>query len=262
MIAAGGLGLGGIATWSRTWRSPRHLATRGWVVAMLDGPSLLTTRMFESLSDAWHGWSRSLALPGVEPRWRQLADLGVVLLAQALPLPRILLRRVGRARRRAPRRAARHPRRHASCLPGAGLAYWLSPLADLPAAGALAAGIVRRHHRWRGRTYLWRRLDQSRSTACCCGTTASAACAKRRPMIDINAPVAAVRCGPSTSKLHERIDEDADASAPRERSGAGRDREQQRDRRSQRSSGDSTHTAPANVSTLRPPRKPANIGQA
>jgi hypothetical protein len=37
------------------------------------------------------------------------------------------------------------------------VAYWASPLADVPAVAAVATGVVRsllgRGHRWRGRTY-------------------------------------------------------------------------------------------------------------
>jgi dolichol-phosphate mannosyltransferase len=33
-------------------------------------------------------------------------------------------------------------------------AYWLSPLADGPAAVALWASLLRRRHRWRGRTLI------------------------------------------------------------------------------------------------------------
>lgn len=131
----------------------RHLAGRGWSVAMLDGPDLLTTRMYESLGETFTGWGRSLALPGVEPAWRQAVDLAVVLVAQALPLPRLLLRkgdaldvvlllvRFGTLAGTA--QAYERPR----------AAYWLSPLADLPAVGALAAGAIRRRQTWRGRSY-------------------------------------------------------------------------------------------------------------
>ena len=68
----------------------RRLATAGWSVAFLDASDLLTVRMFESLGDAWSGWGRSLALPGAERPSRQMFDLVVVLLAQALPVPRLL----------------------------------------------------------------------------------------------------------------------------------------------------------------------------
>ncbi len=132
----------------------RRLAADGHRVRFLDASELLSVRMFESLSDAWRGWGRSLALPGVEPRPRQLIDLTVVVLAQVLPIPRLLLRRgdlidVVLATIRlgtlvGTRRA--YERNDA--------AYWLSPLADPVAAAAIARGIVRRGRQtWRGRSY-------------------------------------------------------------------------------------------------------------
>jgi dolichol-phosphate mannosyltransferase len=135
----------------------RRLAHSGWNVAMLDGAELLTTRMFDDLDDTWRGWGRSLALPGVEPVWRQVGDVLVVLVAQALPLPRVLTRRADlldvvllAARLGTLAGTAQAYERR-------GGTYWLSPLADLPAVAALAAGVVRpllgRRHEWRGRTY-------------------------------------------------------------------------------------------------------------
>ncbi|MFZ4811341.1 MAG: glycosyltransferase [Ilumatobacteraceae bacterium] len=131
----------------------RSLATRGWPVAMLDGPSLLTTRMYESLGETWRGWGRSIALPGVEPTWRQVLDLLVVVSAQALPLPRLLLGRGDPldAALLLVRLGTLAGTAQAYEYPDA--AYWLSPLADMPAAVALAGGIVRRRQRWRGRSY-------------------------------------------------------------------------------------------------------------
>jgi dolichol-phosphate mannosyltransferase len=136
----------------------RHLAASGWSVAFLDASELLRVRMYESFGDAWRGWGRSLALPGVEPTWRQLAGLAVVLFAQALPLWRVLTRRadlldtvllalrvgtlVGTSR--AYSANGRRP----------GPAYWLSPLADVPAAVALGSGAFRRRQMWRGRAYV------------------------------------------------------------------------------------------------------------
>lgn len=131
----------------------RHLAGAGWNVAMLEGPDLLTTRMFDDLRQAMSGWSRSLALPGVEPRWRQVAELGLVLVAQALPIPRLIMRRgdaldVGLALMRLGTLAGT-----AAAYERNGTAYWLSPTADLAAVVALARGSATRTHRWRGRVY-------------------------------------------------------------------------------------------------------------
>jgi dolichol-phosphate mannosyltransferase len=132
----------------------RHLAHDGWNVGFLDAADLLTVRMFESLGDTWAGWGRSLALPGVEPQQRQLVDLAVILLAQALPLPRLLLRRgdiidvVLLANRLGTLVGTR------SAYDRADAAYWLSPFADLGSGAAIAKGIARRGKQtWRGRTY-------------------------------------------------------------------------------------------------------------
>ena len=132
----------------------RHLAGRGLNVAMYDGSSLLTTRMYEDLGDAWSGWGRSLALPGVETAWRQSLDLAIVVLAQVLPLPRVLLRRrgdivdvVGVLMRLGTLVGTRRAYRSVSPV------YWLSPLADSAAAVAIARGIVARQQTWRGRSY-------------------------------------------------------------------------------------------------------------
>ncbi len=132
----------------------RHLASTGWSVAFLDAAELLTVRMFESFGDTWKGWGRSLALPGVESPARQQLDLAVIVLAQVLPLPRVLLRRgdvidlallAGRLGTLAGTRSA---------YDRADAAYWLSPFADAASAVALARGIASRGvHTWRGRTY-------------------------------------------------------------------------------------------------------------
>lgn len=132
----------------------RRLAADGWRVGFLDAADLLTVRMFESLADTWSGWGRSLALPGVEPRSRQLVDLAVIVIAQALPLPRLLLRRgdiidaVLLANRLGTLVGTR------TAYDRADAAYWLSPFADLGSATAIAGGIARRGAQtWRGRTY-------------------------------------------------------------------------------------------------------------
>jgi dolichol-phosphate mannosyltransferase len=132
----------------------RSLAVGGAAVGFLDGHDVLTVEMFDSLGDTWRGWGRSLALPGVETCRRQLLDLGVIVLAQALPLPRLLLGRgdaldivMG-----AVRLGTLVGTRSAYSINDVG--YWSSPLADLPAAMAIALGVGRGNSQtWRGRTY-------------------------------------------------------------------------------------------------------------
>ena len=132
----------------------RYLAGQGQRVGFLDASELLTVRMFESFGDVLVGWGRSLALPGVEPPKRQLVDLAVVVLAQVLPLPRLLARRGDfvDAGLLALRLGTLVGTRRAYERIDA--AYWASPLADPIAAAAIARGITRRGRQvWRGRSY-------------------------------------------------------------------------------------------------------------
>jgi dolichol-phosphate mannosyltransferase len=132
----------------------RRLAADGWRVGFLDATELLDVRMFESVRDVWSGWGRSLALPGVEPRNRQLFDLAVVAIAQVLPLPRLLTRRgdiIDLALLALRLGTLAGTRRAYARID---VAYWMSPFADPLSAIAIARGIVRgRRQTWRGRTY-------------------------------------------------------------------------------------------------------------
>jgi dolichol-phosphate mannosyltransferase len=131
----------------------RHLARRGWNVRFADGTALLDVRMHETGSEVWRSWGRSLPMADVTQRRWQVADLAVLWLAQALPLPRLLARRGDRLdvvllvvrcallvavapayRRRGPW-------------------WWLSPVVDLPVALRLTWGAIRPGRTWRGRTY-------------------------------------------------------------------------------------------------------------
>jgi dolichol-phosphate mannosyltransferase len=110
-------------------------------------------RMYESAVQTWTGWGRSLMATDVTtPTWTGL-DLAVLWLCQALPLPRLLLRRgtpldvvlvAVRLALHAALRRTYAPR---------GLPFWLAPLADLPAVGRLTWAVARPARTWRGRTY-------------------------------------------------------------------------------------------------------------
>jgi dolichol-phosphate mannosyltransferase len=125
----------------------RALAARRWRVAFVDGTALFDVAMPAA------AWARSLALRDVTPWPALAADLAVVWLAQALPLPRLLLRRgdaldavlllarLGVVAGTAPAYARRDA------------LHWLSPLADVPVAAGLTWGATRRTVRWRGRVY-------------------------------------------------------------------------------------------------------------
>ena len=135
----------------------RLVASMGWSVAMLDGSKLLTVRMFESFTDTWNGWGRSLSLASVDNVRRVFGHSIVLMLAQVAPLwmlvlglstpvsIALLLIRIGTLFGM-----------HRAYLQHS-LWYWLSPLADALALIALFRGLIRqvfgRKATWRGRTY-------------------------------------------------------------------------------------------------------------
>jgi dolichol-phosphate mannosyltransferase len=131
----------------------RALRARGWDVAVHDGGDLLEVRMYESARETWREWGRSIAMPDVTSRAWLAADVAVVWLAMALPLPRLV------ARRGTPLDALLAAVRLA--LLGAtartyrtrGAAFWLSPVADVASAVRLTASAVRPRRVWRGRSY-------------------------------------------------------------------------------------------------------------
>jgi dolichol-phosphate mannosyltransferase len=121
----------------------------GWRLRLADAADLLEVRMYESARETWHGWGRSI----IERDRYAPGDLAVVWLTMALPLPRLLARRGDRldALLLAVRitlllafARAYRPR---------GIAFWLSPLADVPVALRLTWAVLRPSRSWRGRTY-------------------------------------------------------------------------------------------------------------
>ena len=131
----------------------RHLARVGWRVGFLDVTGCFDVRMHASTEDLWRNWGRSLPLADVTSWPWKVADLAVLWLALALPLPRLLARRGDRldaalaAIRLALLAATAGAYRHR------GPAYWLSPLADLPTALRLTWGTLHPGTTWRGRSY-------------------------------------------------------------------------------------------------------------
>ena len=131
----------------------RALAARGWRSALLDGTEVLQVRMHADAADAWASWGRSLPMPDVTSASTQVVDTITLLVAQALPLPRLLLgcgdvldvgllilrlgTLVGTAR----------------AYERTDLPYWLSPLADPAAVGRVVWGALRPGRTWRGRSY-------------------------------------------------------------------------------------------------------------
>ena len=131
----------------------RGLAARGASVGFLDGSRLIEVDMHDSVTEVWREWGRSLPMADATPPLQQAADLAVVWLAQALPLPRLL------AGRGTPLDVALVALRLALGAATAG-SYrrpapltWAAPLADVPAAARLSWAAVRPVRRWRGRDY-------------------------------------------------------------------------------------------------------------
>ena len=131
----------------------RHLAGEGWRTALLDGTGVLRVRMHEDAAEAWRHWGRSLPMPDVTAPGPQLLDLATLLVAQALPLPRLLVGRgdvldVALLAVRLGTLAGTRRAYDRTDLP-----YWLSPLADPAAVGRVVWGAVRPGRTWRGRSY-------------------------------------------------------------------------------------------------------------
>jgi dolichol-phosphate mannosyltransferase len=139
----------------------RVLASNGEHVGFFEGDAVV--RMHDSWRDCAANWPRSLTLRDrfVAPAQLALA-LAELLFAQALPLPTLILLlalgdRVPFARVATAiafalvlmRLGVLAGTRRAYVRPS--FAYWLSPLADLPAVVLLMASALRRTHVWRGR---------------------------------------------------------------------------------------------------------------
>lgn len=131
----------------------RSLRRDGWRIGFADASDLLEVRMYESLRETWDGWGRSIIDPAVSSPWRLALDLVVVWATLALPQMRVLTRRADRLDAlliavrlgilSAQARAYR-PR---------GIAFWLSPLADVATAVRLTLSVLRPPREWRGRVY-------------------------------------------------------------------------------------------------------------
>lgn len=131
----------------------RGLARRGWRVVFHDGGGLIDVDMHESVEETWREWGRSIALPDVtSPAWRA-ADVGVVWLTLGLPWLRLAARRAGRLDVALLGLRLLMTAAFAPSYARRGLPYWLSPLADVPAAVRLTWSAVRPARRWRGRSY-------------------------------------------------------------------------------------------------------------
>jgi dolichol-phosphate mannosyltransferase len=137
----------------------RALATNGYAVGFHEADGLASVDMYESWSDAWKNWTRSLPLRDRYAGRAGWLGLTEVVLAQALPLPILLMlwRFVPRPRFALAINGLLVLVR-LGVLVGTARAYawrpwtyWLSPLVDLPVAVQLWRNALRRTHVWRGR---------------------------------------------------------------------------------------------------------------
>jgi dolichol-phosphate mannosyltransferase len=138
----------------------RALTTNGYAVGFHESDGLASVEMYASWSDAWMNWTRSLPLRDRYAGRAGWLGLTEVSLAQALPLPMLLMlwRFVPRPRFAVAINGLLMLVR-LGVLGGTARAYWwrpwtywLSPLADLPVAVQLWRSALRRTHTWRGRT--------------------------------------------------------------------------------------------------------------
>src|SRR4051794_26682007 len=141
----------------------QRLRADGARLAFVDATALLDVEPYGSARETWHGWGRSLlAAEETTPAWLA-ADLAVLWLVMALPLPlAILRRRPLDLALLALRLALLGPLRRNYAPRGAG--FWLSPLADLPVAARLTWSVLRPGRTWRGRTYRVPRTAPRRGT--------------------------------------------------------------------------------------------------
>ncbi len=138
----------------------RHLAGVGWRVGFLDETRLFDVRMHADMADVWRNWGRSLPMADVTgPGWK-VADLAVVWLVMALPLPRLLTGRGDRLDVALVTARLGVLAATAGVYRTRGPAYWCSPLLDLPVAARLTWGTLRPGTTWRGRTYALARERQ------------------------------------------------------------------------------------------------------
>lgn len=131
----------------------RTLSRGGAAVGFLDGSRLVEVDMHDSAAELWREWGRSLPMADATPPLQLAADLAVVWLTQALPLPRLL---IGRG---TPADLALVVLR-AGIAAATGGSYrrptpltWAAPLVDVAAATRLTWCAVRPVRRWRGRSY-------------------------------------------------------------------------------------------------------------
>lgn len=149
----------------------RYAAQQGSRVGFLDGSRLLHVRMYEGVAETWREWGRSLDLKDASTPAQTWADVGYLLAVQGLPgvafcllstlaaqgyssllLSVALGLNGGLILIRLALLWAVMPSYNRTQTRG-NWAFWLSPLADLPAVWRIALSSLTTPTQWRGRTY-------------------------------------------------------------------------------------------------------------
>ncbi|MBA3749073.1 MAG: glycosyl transferase group 2 family protein, partial [Solirubrobacterales bacterium] len=122
-------------------------------LTFVDACDLLEVKMYDSARETWGGWSRSLMAPDATTAARQVADIALLWLTLALPLPRLLIRKNTKLDvALVAIRLAMHGAIARNYRPR-GAPFWLAPLADVPVMARLTWSAIRPERTWRGRTY-------------------------------------------------------------------------------------------------------------
>jgi dolichol-phosphate mannosyltransferase len=150
----------------------RALAAGGHRVGFYEADGLATVGMYGSGREAWRNWPRSLPMRDGFFGWREALGLLEVVFVQALPGPLLVLTAALGGSRAAIGLEVMLVACRLGVLAGMArayvdrpLAYWLSPLTDVPVAVRLMTSALRRRHRWRGWSYVrrphgWVRVEE------------------------------------------------------------------------------------------------------
>jgi dolichol-phosphate mannosyltransferase len=168
LLANGGYGVAK-ASFSDDVTLARHLAARGARVGFLDGSRIIDVKSYESLGEMWREWGRSFDLKDGTAATRRWHDAAFVWLVMALPLPTLVVLAVLVIGLRVPVTPwlAALVAVNASIFgmrlflvwairghyAERGWTFWLSWLADIPAAVRLTLSTATSPNAWRGRTY-------------------------------------------------------------------------------------------------------------
>ncbi len=139
----------------------RQLAASGVAVGFYETDDLVEVDMYESWRETWRNWPRSLPMRDQFFGVREALGLLEIVAVQALPLPLLALALVAGAPFWVVVVEGLLATSRLGVLVGTARAYrgrpaafWLSPLADLPAALRIVRCAVQRRHVWRGRAYV------------------------------------------------------------------------------------------------------------